>query len=484
MKQIAVPFALSILALVVGAFGLGAQPLWNDEAFSFFVAYKDVEHTLAFMRQDTQPPFYYLVLTGCLRFGHDPWVLRSLSVAAIVLAVPLLYDAGRRLLDAPTAALGTLLFLLNANVLIWEQRARPYALQAGLVALAFWGFTRIWTSRPRPPAIAWLAWILGGALALITQYPAGFFLLGAHVAMAFRLLPHPRENAGAIMRWTLAQLAMFLLWGPWIPAFFVQFGAHLTPEQMVHNRNFLIGREDFIAGLRGLLSIPTLWRAQWPFVAAYAGLACLGAVALWRRGVAWPILGTCAVPLAVCIAGFAAVHPVLGYVTLNFVWLLLPYSLLIAAGITALPRKAAIAAGIVLLAGNIMGIRNVYTSHSVPLDQVARAVGVQMAPGDGMILSQTAATRWAMAYYLGPPYAGQLVGLDVADMPAAGWPLVSVEQTKALSRLWLIIPDGEEPMLDPNSLTATFATAWTQRFAGVSVARLDRRAEAGKAVHE
>lgn len=89
-----------------------------------------------------------------------------------------------------------------------------------------------------------------------------------------------------------------------------------------------------------------------------------------------------------------------------------------------------------------------------------------------------------MAYYLGPPYAGRLVGLDVADMPAEGWPIASVDQANALSRLWLILPDGEEPMLDPGSLTATFATVWTQKFAGVFVARLDRRVEAGKAAHE
>ena len=94
-------------------------------------------------------------------------------------------------------------------------------------------------------------------------------------------------------------------------------------------------------------------------------------MAVWRRHVALPILGTFVVPLAVCLAGFALLHPVFGYVTLNFVWLLLPYTLLLAAGIQLLPRRAGMAAAGLLLIGNLWGLRNAYAEASAPLAQAA-----------------------------------------------------------------------------------------------------------------
>jgi hypothetical protein len=199
-------------------------------------------------------------------------------------------------------------------------------------------------------------------------------------------------------------------------------------------------------------------------------------VAVWRRHVALPILGTFVVPLAVCLAGFALLHPVFGYVTLNFVWLLLPYTLLLAAGIQLLPRRAGMAAAGLLLIGNLWGLRNAYAEASAPLDRAAAAILAQQQPGDGLLLSQGAAARWGLAYYLGPPYAGRLPGLDVSDVPAQGWPISDPAQVRGLSRLWLVLPDGEAPALDPRTLAPVFALAWQQRFVSVTVQRYDRDA--------
>ena len=468
--------AVTVLAALLACVHLAAQPLWNDEAFSFFMAYRDLAHTLALVREDTQPPVYYLLLTGWLRLlGHDPLVLRSLSVVAVVASVPLLYGAGRRLLGASAALLAALLFALDANVLLWAQRARPYALQTGFVALALWGFAGIWTAGRRATAAAWAAWVAGGALALLTQYPAGFFLLGANVAVALRTLPRPAAEAGLLWRWSLAQVAMIVLWLPWLPAFLGQFASHLTPAQIAaHHRIFLIGTSALVNGLSGLLSIPTLWRAQPPFAVLYGVLTVAGVTAVWRRRVGLPILGTSAVPLGICLAGFAWLHPVFGYVTLNFIWLLLPYTLLLAAGILSLPRRAGMAALLLLLLGDLWGLRNAYAKTSVPLDQVGAALRAQLRPGDGLVLSRNAAARWGIAYYLGPPYVGRLPGLDVSDAPAEGWQISEPAQVRDLSRLWFVLPAGEVPALDPHRLAPDFAPAWQQRFAGVLLQRYDR----------
>jgi 4-amino-4-deoxy-L-arabinose transferase-like glycosyltransferase len=459
---------------------LDATPLWNDEAFSFFVANHDLPATLDFVRQDTQPPLYYLALSFWLRLGHDPWVLRSLSALAMVLCVPLLADAARRLLGWRVALLAALLFVVDVNCVDWAQKARPYALQTLFVALSFWGFARIWLGQRG--RVGWLAYALGGGLAMLTQYPAGFFVLGCNIAMALRLLPSIRTGWGArrvlLGHWVLAQLLLIAVFATWLPGFLVQFSTHLLPEQIAaRHPNFLIDGGTLFEMLRGLLSIPTLWRAQLPFTIVYAVVASAGAVAVARRNTGLPVGVVVAAPLAVCQLGFWLLHPVFGYVTYSFVWLLVPYSMLLAAGV-ALLRPRLLRAGVLalLLLGNAWGLRNYYGAANVPLDQVAAAIGGQLRPGDGVLLSSTLATRWGLAYYLGPPYAGRLAGLDVADAGAAGWPIRDRAQALRQPRLWLVQPDGEVPAVAPAELAPIMTRGFQQRFGGVLVERYDHAA--------
>jgi mannosyltransferase len=474
MTRLAPGFALGLLTLLTAAlclYRLAGQPLWNDEAFSFFVAYRDLATTLDFVRQDTQPPLYYLLLSCWLKLGHDPFVLRGLSALALVACVPLLGDAARRLLGWPAALLAALLFALDANCVDWAQKARPYALQTAFVALAFWGFARIWVGRAG--RVGWLAYAAGGAAAMLTQYPAGFFLLGCNVAMALRLLL--RADRALLVGWVAAQLLLMALLLPWLPGFLAQFSAHLTPQQMaLKHKNFLIDGRTLAGLLQGLLGVPTLWRAQAPFTLLFAAVAAAGAVAVARRGAGLPVGVVVAAPLAACLLGFALLHPVFGYVTYSFVWLLLPYSVLLAAGILFIrppPLRAAVVA--LLLLGDVWGLRNYFAAPAVPLDRVAAAIGAQLRPGDGVVLSRTQATRWGLAYYLGPPYAGKLAGLDVSDPAASDWPIGDAEPALRQPRLWLVLPDGETPAVDPAGL-APLTRGFSRHFGGVLVERYDR----------
>ena len=337
---------------------LAGAALWNDEAFSFFVAWRDLPHTLAFMRQDTQPPVYYLVLTGWLRLGHDVATLRALSVLAMLLAVPPLLDAARRLLGVRVALLAVLLFVLAPDNVAWARTARPYALQALFVAVGFWGFVRIWTQAPRPWA-GWLAYVLGGGL---------------------------------------------------------------------------------------------------------------------------PVLAATGVPLLVCLLGWALVHPVFGYVIYTFQWLRVPYVMLLAAGLLALrPRGLGAAALALLLLGDVWGLANLQASRNVPLDAVAALLGAEQHPGDGLLLSTAGATRWGLAYYLGPPYAGRIDGLDIADTPLEGWAIRTQARALRQTRLWVVLPDAEGPPFDPAALAPAMTRALHRRFGEVTVDRYDRVSPGGRA---
>jgi 4-amino-4-deoxy-L-arabinose transferase-like glycosyltransferase len=473
----AAALGLMLLFAALCVQGLTAQPLWNDEAFSFFVARQGFAHTLAWMRQDTQPPGYYLVLTAWLGFGHGVAALRGLSVAAMVLSVPLLFDAARRLLGAPTALLAVLLFVLGPESVAWAQKARPYAFQAFCVAVGFWGFVRIWAADPPRPRIGWVAYVLGSGCAVLAQYPAVFFLVACNIAMAVRVArswPAERRLATA---WVLAQLALLLVWLPWLPDAVPQVLTHLTPGQIAaKHTGFLIDRAGLAAILTGLLAVPYLWRALPPFAALSAVLAALGIVALLRAGRrGLPVLAGVVVPLGVCVLAWAFVHPVFGYVIYTFVWLRIPYAMLLAAGLAALrPRLLGVGAAVLLLFGDAWGLANYKATPNPPLDRVAALLGKAAEPGDGVLLSTSQATRWGLAYYLGPPYAGRLGGLDVADVPAEGWPILTPAEAQRTTRLWVVQPEGETLPFPPAELAPAMSRAMQQRIGTVLVERYDR----------
>ena len=63
LTRSAAPIGLVVLAALVMSFRLGSKDLWNDEAFSFFVAHRGAAATLRAISHDTQPPLLCQALT-------------------------------------------------------------------------------------------------------------------------------------------------------------------------------------------------------------------------------------------------------------------------------------------------------------------------------------------------------------------------------------------------------------------------------------
>ncbi|MBW4090704.1 MAG: glycosyltransferase family 39 protein [Proteobacteria bacterium] len=470
-----VPLLLVLLAGGVMAYRLAAKPLWNDEAFSYFVARHGLAAAVRFISQDTQPPLYYLLLSLWLPIGHGVAALRLLSVLAMALAVLPLYAAARRLFDDRTAAVAGLLFALTPLVVGWAQKVRPYPLQTLFLAIAFCGFVEVWCA-PEAHAdrigqgmaravrtrrwgaaradLGWLACALGGAGAMLTQQPAGFFLLGCNCAVLFAVLPRPWLHWRWLVNWTVSQLVLIGVWLLWLPEFLHQIAINMTPEQIaLRHTNFLINGTDVVGNLVGVFGIASLWRGEPVALVLQLGAAALGAALLLlgrRPGApvhatkAMPLLVPLLVPVVVCVLGFLLVSPVLGYVIADFIFLWLPYSVLIAYAVVHMrPRLLGVGLLGVLLLADAWGLRNYFQTPNQPTAQVAAVVRAGMRPGDGVILSDNAAMRWTLGYYLGARRR-ELVGLDVT----AEWDLDRLLRTPASAfgqqRDWVVLP-GHQP---------------------------------------
>jgi 4-amino-4-deoxy-L-arabinose transferase-like glycosyltransferase len=492
LRPLPTRMAILLLAAVLNFTHIDGTSLWNDEAFSFFAAQDGLAHTLRFIANDTQPPLYYLTLSLWLHLGTSVFVIRALSAAAVTLALLPLHAAAKRLFDDRVALLASLLFAIAPLSLTWAQKARPYPLQLLFVACAFWGLVRVWHVRDRVvgagvreafrqrrfgPAgidLGWFAYAVGGALAMLAQAPAGFFLLGCNVAMALHIFRDIRRNRILLLNWVVAQLVLILIWVLWLPAFLHQIATHLTPEQIASKHAlFLVTFSQVFGTLQGLFGVAALSRPGPVFAAIYAVIACFAVIQIIRlRPAAWLLPTTIVVPIAACLAGFFLVHPIFGYVIYTFIWILVPYTILIAFGILSI-RPSLLRWGVlaIVLLGNAWGVKNVYQSDTPPLDRVAAVIRTNMAPGDGIVLSEAGSARWGIAYYVGPPYDA-LAGLGVLDWDGRGL-IRSVSDLKGLRRVWVVVLDGETAAVDMDAIRRTMKETFTVRVGDFRIMRFE-----------
>jgi len=493
------PVLVIALSLGLGLLWIGAKPLWNDEASSFFAALGGLRSVFEWTAQDTHPPFYYIVLAFWLRLGESEAAMRALSAVAIAGATGFTYLTARRLFTPGTAIMAALLFAMNPTTIAMSQKARPYALQAFLVAIALWGFMAGFLDRqPRHAwlgasiAQAWrrrgwghgaqvdlacLAYVLCGGLAMLAQHTAGFFVLACNGAMLFRLIQlratGPAAEASRLLgNWVIAQLLLIGIWAIWLPFFLAQYRQHLTTSGLENHSIFLVSGAQLWAALSGMLGSAAVWSLRPVIFAMFMACAIPGYLILARdRSDRRLVLLVFLVPLAVCLAAFRLVHPIFGYVITTFLWLLIPYSIVLAAGIAALPFKLARFGALgLLLAADLYSARNYYATDHPPLDQAAYFIAAAQRPDDGFMVSTGDDTRKGIGYYLRHANAA-----GVLDVSVYGPGLVrTLESAQSHPRVWVVLPAGLRTPADLDRLGQLMPLAEERRFGDVRVMRFER----------
>lgn len=494
------PALLAFLALGLNFLWLGGKTFWNDEAVSFYASLDGVRSVLEWTAQDVHPPFYYLVLAAWLKLGESETVLRALSALSMAGAALFTYFAAKRLFGASTAFVAALLFLSNPTTVNWAQKARPYGLQCLLLGMALWGFVagylalrdqrrwlgsgltglmrgQGWGDAARTD-LACLAYSVGCGLAMLAQHQAGFFVFGCNCAILFVLIRLwlAGNRAGAtrlFLNWVIGQFLLIGIWALWLPFFLTQYQEHLTTSGLSTHSNYLVTAEHAWSIAMGLLGSSSVWRLKPIIFGLFIACAVPACLMLARdRSDRRLIMIVLVAPLLLCLIGFTLVHPVFGYVLVTFAWLLMPYCIVIAAGVMALPwRPASLAVVGLLLAANTLGLRNYYQNPHQPLDEAAAFIvttGVQA--GDGFMVSTTDAARKGIGYYL--RRAGSDGRLDVSVF---GPEMVrSLAAAATHPRVWLILPIDEKPAVDLQTLGQTMRLATERQFGDLRVLRFDR----------
>jgi uncharacterized membrane protein len=269
---------------------LDSKGMWLDETFSVWLANHSIVDMLQWMvKIDQHPPLYYLLLHYWIALRDDaPYHVRLLSVIFGTVTIPVIYLIGKRLSGAVVGLAAAAFLALSLFNIYFAQETRMYTLLTFNAAVAMYALVRLLTdsraTRPigsqfreywhawrtlgpaEPDAqgnfsyrdetrhqtgwrawifrhrwspiqtietdLAWVAFILFSAAALLSHNTAIFFSLAANGFVLGLILYQRTTKSGSLPvlqapslgNWVKAQLGIFLLWSPWLLAFIRQAG--------------------------------------------------------------------------------------------------------------------------------------------------------------------------------------------------------------------------------------------------------------------
>jgi mannosyltransferase len=184
--------ALLLAAIILRAYHLEGQSLWNDEMFSLNVSIlpmTDIQNVLV-AHYHHPPLFFYFAHLSLRLFGYFAWALRLPSVVFGALTIPLLYTIGKKFFNRVSGIAGAAICLFAPFHLAYSQEGRPYALAGFLCLLSvylFIGSLRDFSIRRAVPYIL-------TTVALLYTHHWGIFVLAAEFILAFVAIYKKKAN--------------------------------------------------------------------------------------------------------------------------------------------------------------------------------------------------------------------------------------------------------------------------------------------------
>ena len=203
---------IACIGFAVRAYDIGQQSLWSDELFSRY--YADLFGlkflwTTGLYGEDS-PPLYYMAIAGWMRlFGTSEAALRSLSLVASLLALPLVYLIGKEVLDERRGLIAALIFALSPMQVSFAQEARTYALlllpiSGALLAIA-------WFLRGDMRQRVLLLYGISAVVAIYCHATASFFIASCNLAVVAAIASNRRiDRRAAFLRWVVANALVAL----------------------------------------------------------------------------------------------------------------------------------------------------------------------------------------------------------------------------------------------------------------------------------
>jgi len=240
---------LVVLAAIVRFWQLGAESLWIDEAWSYFVS-QQPWHLIPFM--DVHPPVFYWFLKAWTPpgAGVDEAMLRVPSALFGIATIPLVFMLGKRIGNDFVGMIAAFMMAFSTFAIYYSQEARQYA----IVTFFFCVFLLIYLEAIERKN--WKIWALAGGLAALCMYTHWFlfFPIGATV---FHALYFNRKELSNVAVYTCS---IFTLMIPALPMLDKAF----YTKTVLEGSNLLEGLHGLdIIGQTVYLAGQNTWELGW-----------------------------------------------------------------------------------------------------------------------------------------------------------------------------------------------------------------------------
>jgi uncharacterized membrane protein len=383
-----------LVAALLRFSALDKQPLWYDELISMSMGlFKGGLAAIWKVRYYPHPPLFPALQHLVLKvFAPGEFSVRLLAAFGGVLGLPFLYRYTTDRANKRIALIGMLLLAFSPFHIFYSQDGRPYSLMFALVLVTVWVLHKALESN----RVGW--WVLHFAclLALLYLHFFNWAIVGGE--MLYMLIYWRRY------RRSLAPFALSLLAVP----------LAISPLLSLVRDSLSAGHVMVLNATPISISFPDTWRTlvagelryvtpetRLYGVLAFGFLALVGIVRLWRDRprLLVLILSMFAVPFVFVFV----VLPVLGQAVPPYeekmFMVVLPFALILAASgaesLWVMPRSRAARIGgsalalallAILLGGNLLSLKEYYTSFEKNLDaRVVERVESYVQPGDIVI---------------------------------------------------------------------------------------------------
>ena len=211
-----------LLATVIRFFGITKSSIWHDEGFSAMLSGRGWLDVWLGSARDVHPPLYYELLHGWgLVFGSSSLALRSLSAICGVIVVGLGYQISLKISKRHNlAALAGVILALNPFLVRYSQEARMYGVLGVFMLIAMLGLIRV--VNDYKDKLGYLLYIVGISAGLYTHYftvlvVASFWVYILSIFVTSRKAKKSSNSLLLDWRWWLANVAALAVFLPWLP---------------------------------------------------------------------------------------------------------------------------------------------------------------------------------------------------------------------------------------------------------------------------